>query len=736
MNHIGITSAIAAILISLSVIPVWGSAASPEAEPAGTAFPGSGAGRRVSAYPGVSHLIQRTLPGRSDVFRVDSMEPYSGREVFEIDAEADTIVLRGSTPSAAAFAFNYYLKYFCHCSLSRMGVQLSIAGRLPVPSIRIRKTTPYTHRYFLNYCTFNYSMSWYDWAAWEKELDWMALNGINLALAVTGTEKVWQGTLRRFGFSDDELSKFIPGPAQSAWWLMGNLEGWRGPVSQDWIDGQSDLQQKILTRMNELGIEPVMQGFYGMVPRALAGKYASHRILDQGLFGGFNRPAYLDPADSLFAPMAEAFYEELTGLYGKARFYGGDPFHEGGRAEGIDVKKAASIIQHAMMKSSPGATWVLQGWQGNPRDELLAGIDHRQALVLDLNAESSPNWEKRNAYDETPWLWCAIINFGNATVMHGKLDSMFLSPSRALRSPQGKYLRGIGLLMEGFDNDPVNYDLMFESAWGIESASVAEWMKGFTRYRYGKSVPAAEEAWEILRRTVYAEPGQTDPIVCARPSDHVDRVVTWGSSKIWFDTGLLGAAARKLLECSGELKGIDTYEYDLVSVTRQYVSSKAHGIYERSMEGYREGDSAAFRANSRFFLGILSDLDSLLGTRKEYLLGRWIADARRAGARSGEADLFELNARTLITVWGDSASAVDLHDYSYRQWAGMLSGFYLPRWKMFFSSLGKRMAGEHAAAIDFYGWEEAWCHGNEKYASEPTRDAVRIAGRLLRKYRD
>jgi hypothetical protein len=66
----------------------------------------------------------------------------------------------------------------------------------------------------------------------------------------------------------------------------------------------------------------------------------------------------------------------------------------------------------------------------------------------------------------------------------------------------------------------------------------------------------------------------------------------------------------------------------------------------------------------------------------------------------------------------------------------MLSGFYLPRWKMFFSSLGKRMAGEHAAAIDFYRWEEAWCHGNEKYASEPTEDAVRIAGRVLRKYRD
>lgn len=51
-----------------------------------------------------------------------------------------------------------------------------------------------------------------------------------------------------------------------AWWLMGNLEGWGGPVSDTLIEQQKELQQKILGRMRELGIEPVMQGFYGMVP--------------------------------------------------------------------------------------------------------------------------------------------------------------------------------------------------------------------------------------------------------------------------------------------------------------------------------------------------------------------------------------------------------------------------------------------------------------------------------------
>lgn len=33
---------------------------------------------------------------------------------------------------------------------------------------------------------------WWDWERWEKEIDWMALQGINLPLAFTGQEAIWQ----------------------------------------------------------------------------------------------------------------------------------------------------------------------------------------------------------------------------------------------------------------------------------------------------------------------------------------------------------------------------------------------------------------------------------------------------------------------------------------------------------------------------------------------------------------
>jgi hypothetical protein len=43
---------------------------------------------------------------------------------------------------------------------------------------------------------------------------------------------------------------------------MGNLHGWGGPLSQNWLDQQLTLQKKILSRMIELGMVPGNNLFY------------------------------------------------------------------------------------------------------------------------------------------------------------------------------------------------------------------------------------------------------------------------------------------------------------------------------------------------------------------------------------------------------------------------------------------------------------------------------------------
>lgn len=68
-------------------------------------------------------------------------------------------------------------------------------------------------------------MSFWDWERWEREIDLMATQDVNLFLSGIGTEAVWQKWMEKYGYSFAEIQKFIPGPAYTAWWLMGNLEG-------------------------------------------------------------------------------------------------------------------------------------------------------------------------------------------------------------------------------------------------------------------------------------------------------------------------------------------------------------------------------------------------------------------------------------------------------------------------------------------------------------------------------
>ncbi len=65
--------------------------------------------------------------------------------------------------------------------------------------IRIERIWKYS--YYLNVCTFSYSMVWWDEKRWEQEIDYMALKGINMALMFTGQEQVWLDTYSMLGLN-------------------------------------------------------------------------------------------------------------------------------------------------------------------------------------------------------------------------------------------------------------------------------------------------------------------------------------------------------------------------------------------------------------------------------------------------------------------------------------------------------------------------------------------------------
>jgi alpha-N-acetylglucosaminidase len=665
----------------------------------------------------VQDLIKRRVPWLENQVVFKSLK--SGeKDMVELQSQENKLVITASGPNAAAVGLNWYLKYYCHRSMSHMGDHLAPVPSIPVVNELVRIEAPAKYRYALNYCTYNYTMSFYDWKDWEHELDWMALNGVNLMLTVNGMEAVWQNTLKQIGYSDQEINDFLVGPAYTAWWLMGNIQGWGGPMPQSQIDGRKILQQRMMGRMKELGIEPVLQGFYGMVPSSLKDKTKAP-IIDQKTWGAFKRPDILIPGHPDFSRIAGIYYKELKKAYGKnIRFFAGDPFHEGGITDGIDLKEAGKSIQTEMQRSFPGSTWVLQGWQDNPKQKMLDGLDKSHVLVQELFGEFTNNWEKRNGYDSTPFIWCVVNNFGERPGLYGKLQRFADEVDRIGKSPYKDLFKGVGIMPEGLNNNPPVYDLMLELGWRKDHVDVKKWATDYTKYRYGSTNKHIDVAWQGFLETIYQslpgyQEGASESVFCIRPALDSKPASRWGTRERNYDSAKFKEAVLEFAKAAPEFRHSDTYQIDLINMLRQVLANDGEVVFQAMGKAYQEKNTDQFTRLSGQFLDMIRLTDDLLSSHPYYQLNTYKTQALSLGKTKEEKALNIKNAMMLITYWGENIRTEDnLHEYAYKEWGGLIKDFYLVRWEMYIDYLLDNLRGKDTQAPDFFMWERAWVDQN------------------------
>jgi len=190
---------------------------------------------------------------------------------------------------AAAWGFNYYLKYYCNSTVNWSGKKININEKdLPIVSEIVKITAKDMIRFNQNVCTYSYSYVWWDFKRWEYEIDWMALNGINLVYAHTAAEYSWIKVFADMGFTKNEIDDFFAGPAYLAWFRMGNLKKFGGPLPDSWHYDQFVLQKAILNRYNELGIKYVLPAFAGFVPDQIVRFYPNTSFTNARDWVGFS----------------------------------------------------------------------------------------------------------------------------------------------------------------------------------------------------------------------------------------------------------------------------------------------------------------------------------------------------------------------------------------------------------------------------------------------------------------
>lgn len=690
----------------------------------------------------IKGLLERIDKGASDKFIIEQIK--SPADFFELDQKGDKVVIRGNNYVSIATGLNWYLKYYAGIHLSWNNMQATLPEILPAVTRKERHETNLKYRYDFNYCTHSYTMAFWDWERWEQEIDWMALHGINLPLAMTGTDGVWYNVLKKLGYNKDEINEFIAGPGFQAWWLMNNLEGWGGPNPDSWYKQQIALQQRIVKRMREYGIEPVFPGYSGMVPHNAKEKLGLN-VSDPGLWCGYHRPAFLQPTDPRFQEIAALYYKELNKLYGKANFYSMDPFHEGGSVAGVDLDAAGKAIMQAMKKNNPKAVWVAQAWQANPRMQMIGNLNAGDMIVLDLFSESRPQWGdpestwyRKEGFGQHDWIYCMLLNYGGNIGLHGKMQHVIDEFYKAKESSFGKTLKGVGMTMEGSENNPVMFELLTELPWRPASFDKDEWIRNYTTARYGKANLTVQNAWVLLSNSIYNCPasnvqqGTHESVFCARPSKHPYMVSSWSEMEDYYNPEDVIKAAAMMVSVADQFAGNNNFEYDLVDIVRQAIAEKGRLVEKVVEAAFASGDKTLYNAAANRFLQLILLQDQLLGTRSEFMVGNWIKRARDLGNTSEEKDLYEWNARVQITTWGnrEAADKGGLRDYAHKEWNGILKDFYYMRWKTWFDYQNQILEGKTPTDIDFYALEEPWTKLTNPYPSQAQGDCISTVKRI------
>lgn len=663
-------------------------------------------------YAFVERLTNKTY---ADSFTVRKIASSSGMDEYRLFDEGDKTVIEATSGSAAGVGLNYYLNNICGVYrgfITDSGVLPDVPPR--VGKIIERKSL-YHYRYFLNYCTFGYSFTYFSWEDWEKVIDRMILSGYNLVLNAVGQECVWREVLLQLGYDEAAVAKFLVGAPFMPWLDMMNISDYYGKYPESWWDERVALSNKISERLNAFGVGVMLPGYSGMVPDDFKKHFKNSTVKLQGDWCGYDRPGYLIFSDPLFDKVADIFYQTQKRLIGKnVRYFSSDPFHEGGITEGIDLTAFAEKAFAAMKRCDENAVWCFQGWGENPRREMLHGIPPEKTLVCNLLADTNAN--AGDDYLERPWLYCTVNNFGGQHLLRGGLINSLLKPYKFIRS-QKYTMVGIGLMPEAVENGEVFFDIIAKTSVSDLTPNVDEFLSSFIKARYGITNATLETAWKTLAENVYIKDDictSFESSVIARPSMTTNKVSSFANASQDIYPEAVVSAAEKMLENYERCKNSSSYIFDLADTARQAAANFGWHLVYAIQKAIREKDITSFEKNAEIFETILDLQDKICSSHKKLLFANYLYYPENYDKNNAEYNVYL--AKRLITVWGDERTHYRLNDYAAREYGGLIKDYYALRWKRFIATARSWLENEaEAEEIDFYSAAEAFTHERKKY---------------------
>lgn len=692
----------------------------------------------------IQGLAERLMPQQSAQFQFIKLPAHKGKDCFTLASKGGKIVISGNNANSMAVGLNYYLNNYCRTTVSWYAeVPVVLPAKLPDIKSPVSSSAKVARRFFFNYCTYGYTVPFFSWKEWERLIDWMALNGINMPLAITGQETVWYNVWKKLGMTDNEIRSYFTGPTYLPWHRMANIDRWNGPLPKEWLDGQKELQKKILARERAFNMKPVLPAFAGHVPVELKRIFPDANIKSLGKWGGFEEKYlchFLSPEEPLFSKIQKLYLEEQTALFGTDHIYGVDPFNEVEPPswEPAYLKKVSKNMYGTLTAVDPKAEWMQMGWMFSYDNKhwtpdrvqaFLTGVPKGKMSLLDYYCENVELWKTTDGFYGQLYIWCYLGNFGGNTTLMGNVKESGRRLDNALTNGQRNML-GAGSTLEGLDVIQFPYEYLYNKLWSHAVAD-SRWIDDLADRHYGGVSPSVRKAWHILFNDIYVQVSASMQGVLTNFRPALNHNYPQRTA-IEYPAERLEEVWRLLLDVPRCDR--NELQLDIIAVGRQVLGNRFAAVKTQFDSAYVNKDIPRLKAKACEMEELLGDLDCLTSFNSRCSINRWIDDARKLGSTKELKDYYEKNARNLITTWGGN-----INDYASRTWGGLIGSYYAHRWRLYIDDIlaaaeANKEFDQNAFNEKVSKFEQAWIISTEPITVPKRTDLLTFCRILIQKY--
>lgn len=618
-------------------------------------------------------FILRNTPKIIDNFIVRKIEPDDGYDCYEIYSESKKVVLAGNSNLSLAMAYYRYLNEFCNVIITSGDYDISYIATTPLPEEKITHTVKQKVRARTSYEMFSLEGNYWGFDRWEKEIDFMAMHGINTALQTVGFDGVLYRTLREIGMAEEFCVEFSSGPAFLMRQLTGNVAAMNSVNSKEYLERKIYIGKKITEREKHLGITPVFPAIMPSVPFSLRKKYIKMDIFKAPMWHNLPPIFLIKPENAFFSVFNKKFLEIQRDLLGETHSYIVEPLYDNDRkGYNSHLVSLGEALEELFEEFDTEA--VCYTHMSAVNEDFFKKASPDRFVIINDSDEENPTFLK----DKNHLVAIKGNRYGR-TGLCGDVDKVCRNPYAISGCEK---LLGTAVELDTFSENPLYCTAVLEAIKTDEAFDADELVKTFAKKRYRTDAFADEII--RLKNLCYNTDDCAGSIICARPSTKLRHTAPFDTIERKYDFKELYGIAKSILD--SEATKNDKMRLDIVSFVRQFLSEFAYPVYITATEFFKEQNVRNYEQASNLFLEICEDMDRILRTQESTNLSTVYERSHELGNNKEEMQSIDLNFLMYHTIWGPFDRSI-LYDTAWFELGGMVKDFYAQRWFMYFRAL-------------------------------------------------